>query len=395
MKKALFSLFTVLLLAIPAYAQSRDKELKPGDVFIAKEFRHENRNGNCVWAATEANMMTAGYEPSRGLFERAVKEGWGGAGMSRVLSFAKDAKIDMVSQKKGDHRILFDSVRHGTGAYIEIPGHAIVLVGIDKDFVRLLDNNLQAGNTFMKVWTRERFDKEWEGNACYPKINRNAKPEWVRKSDKNSYRLILDDADYAYLGNDLIGRWDEKAQTWHAWKDGKYVLETAPWESKEDNVRGRWGIFPLRRPRPYCPGPYCPSPTPSDHPSPNPLQPMTPTTPVPTPDLPAPPKVDPGLKPLHPFNNTQELKKQLDEIQSTLKNMKPAKDGIDGLPGKNGLPGLNGADGKNGKDAAGVDVAALIARIDALEATVRNLRGAPAAQIQVLPEGVAPKAAPK
>lgn len=143
----------------------RDKELKPGDVWIPPEFRIRNRNGNCVWCAAETICLQAGLESFHGMTDRAIRTGWSGAEMEHVLRGFKDGRIDFESERGHDPAILYRAVAANVGCYVQIPGHALVLVGIDDASVRLIDNN---GPPTIKVWSRQQFDQMWTGCACFP-----------------------------------------------------------------------------------------------------------------------------------------------------------------------------------------------------------------------------------
>jgi hypothetical protein len=397
--------FLVMLsLAIPSYAQ-RDAELRVWDVYIPKEYRNRNVNGNCVWCAAETVFMGAGHEQFGGVFKRAVKEGWAGADLQNVVAYAKRDGVEVVSQRSGGPKILYDAVRNGTGAYIQSQGHAVAVVGIDDDRVVLIDNN-PPSYPGVKIWTRRHFDQWWGGTACYPKVNKWTAVSYETKKHLPGYHFI-------YRGGAYMGYCHEEDSTWHALRysaDGltrTYVEEPAPW--LDGKTKGPFGIFPLRRrnsPGPDCPGPNCPSPGPSPGPSPD--------APSPNPNMPKPPAVDPSLPPpwvqpkppvvvppivvppvvvppvVSPVIPTADplLKKQLDDIQNLLKNMKAGPPGKDG---KNGVDGKDGADGKNGTDGKSqppVDLTALTARLAVVEAQINAL---PQFKVQVLPKGVIPK----
>lgn len=169
--------FLILFLALSFQGEleERDSTLKEGDVFIPREWRIRNRNGNCVWCTVEMVFWgAAGHEQFKGITERAIKEGWHGAEMENVLSAARQANIEVVFTRNRDYKVLYDSVKNGTGAYIQIPGHAITVVGIDEESVRIIDNN---GTKEAQVWPRRKFDQYWQGTACYPKtVNIQTKP---------------------------------------------------------------------------------------------------------------------------------------------------------------------------------------------------------------------------
>lgn len=185
--KRFISALAFLCLALPAVAGSNDdvireqfhaaqlhSGLQTGDVMIPVENRIRNRNSNCVYAACETAFVPAGYESFRGIMNRAVKEGWHGSGLNDVLAAIKDVKdkdgkpvkIEYKTQPSGSrsNQIFYDAVKEGVGCYFEIPGHALVLVGIDEQSVRIIDNN---GPPQVTTWSRQKFDSTREGGAVF------------------------------------------------------------------------------------------------------------------------------------------------------------------------------------------------------------------------------------
>lgn len=156
---------------LPTYAETeqRDRALRKGDVFIPHTYRIRNRGGNCVWAASEAICRTAGYNAFDGIMQRANEHGWHGAGMSNVVAAMKAANIPYKASRNRDYEFLKEGVRNGSGVYVEIPGHAVVVVGIDDSSVRILDNN---GSLQVQEWSREKFAHQWEGCGIFPIFRR-------------------------------------------------------------------------------------------------------------------------------------------------------------------------------------------------------------------------------
>ncbi len=154
----------------PETTEERDKALKDGDVFIPRAYRVRNRNGNCVWCACETVFRGAGYvEEFNGTTEDAIRKGWCGADMADVIKVCKIAKIEVDVEEHGDTKFLTKALAEGKPCYIQIPGHALVLVGLDKDSARVIDNN---GSKEVRTWERARFDQLWEGRACCPRFPR-------------------------------------------------------------------------------------------------------------------------------------------------------------------------------------------------------------------------------
>jgi len=109
----------------------------------------------------------AGLEQFRGIIDTADKHGWRGASMKNVLAAMKDAGIEYEYTYKRDYDLLRRGVAAGIGCYIEIPGHALYLCGIDDTGVRVIDNN---GSLEVQEWPMRTFAARWEGHACFPKV---------------------------------------------------------------------------------------------------------------------------------------------------------------------------------------------------------------------------------
>jgi len=294
-----------------APAEARDKELKPGDVFIPRAWRIQNTNGNCVWCATETICRQAGLRSIEGVKARAVREGWHGSWYGDVEKLWRDCHISYRARhpdgtvwevgrrrdgtlKKAvqcpaedKFKILHDAVAAGTGAYIEIPGHALVVVGIDSKTVRLINNN---GGPKITVWTRGEFNRRWSGCGLFPRLNR-------------------------------------------------------------------------RRPRPDCPD--CKPLNPS-HPSPNPEQPVEPPDDE---ELPPPKPVKPS-KPSKPKTPTAEV--DYDKLATMIAAKVPA--GAKGDKGDKGDRGPIGPQGKDGASADSGRVTAVEQRLSAVERDVSQLK---------------------
>jgi hypothetical protein len=166
--KGFISLLSLFCTAALAMAEVRDhKTAYPGDVSIPADLMIRNKQSNCVWAAAETTTAAAGWVSFNGITARAVKEGWHGASMERVVKAYDDAGIKYKLQPRNDHsaKIFYEAVEEGVGCYFEIPGHSLVCVGIDKDSVRIIDNN---GPKVVQVWTREYFDSIRQGGGLFP-----------------------------------------------------------------------------------------------------------------------------------------------------------------------------------------------------------------------------------
>jgi len=115
-----------------------------------------------------------GLEQFKGIKETAVKHGWRGASMRNVLAALKDAGVECEYTYQRDYGLLKRAVAAGVGAYIEIPGHALYLVGIDDNGVRVIDNN---GSGEVQEWPMRTFAARWEGHACFPKVKPRPSPQ--------------------------------------------------------------------------------------------------------------------------------------------------------------------------------------------------------------------------
>ena len=186
------------------------------DVTIARELRVRNQNGNCVWCAAEDVFYgAAGLESFKALKERALREGWHGAGSRNVEAYAKRVGVPLHSQheRRGEYQILADSVAAGTGAYIEIPGHAICVVGIKVgEWCDILDNN---GSLEYERWSWQWFTCNWEGTAVYPLWNKRQKVRW---KERDGVRVL-------YRGKTLLGCFNPLTKTLWRWTGKEYVKE--------------------------------------------------------------------------------------------------------------------------------------------------------------------------
>lgn len=139
-------------------------------MFVPRQYRVRNSQSNCVWCVAETLCWgAAGLEEFRGIKATAVKHGWRGASMGNVLGAMKSAGVPYEATADRDYDLLKRAVAFGTGAYFEVPGHALYLCGIDDTGVRVIDNN---GSGEVQEWSRQQFARSWNGHACFPKLIR-------------------------------------------------------------------------------------------------------------------------------------------------------------------------------------------------------------------------------
>ena len=173
------SRFLLFLLFLPSYAvasyptlpapiqqESHDKAMKAGDVWIPRSFRERNEKDNCVWASCQTVFWgAAGLKPFENIKRSAVDNGWRGASMGNVIGALKEANVPYEHTYNRDYKVLEKAVLFGTGAYVEGNGHAMSLIGIDNESVRVIDNN---GSGEVQSWARKGFDGWWSGRAVFP-----------------------------------------------------------------------------------------------------------------------------------------------------------------------------------------------------------------------------------
>lgn len=146
-----------------------------GDAVIPRELRIRNTHDNCVWAAAETITTAAGWDSFKGITQRAAGEGWRGAGMDHVIRAYQAAGIQFRAQSSSDRSaaIFQEAMQEGVGCYFQVPGHALVCVGIDESTVRIIDSN---GPPEIQLWSRGFFDRVREGGGCFPLRRRPVAP---------------------------------------------------------------------------------------------------------------------------------------------------------------------------------------------------------------------------
>ena len=93
--------------------------------------------------------------------------------MGNVIGALKEANVPYEHTYNRDYKVLEKAVAFGTGAYVEGSGHAVALVGIDDESVRIIDNN---GSGEVERWSRKGFDRWWSGRAVFPLRCHRPKP---------------------------------------------------------------------------------------------------------------------------------------------------------------------------------------------------------------------------
>jgi hypothetical protein len=150
-----------------------DPALTELDEVVPESVRVHNQNGNCVWCAAEDVFFGAGYEQCKGLMRQALEKGWHGAGIDDVLAVMQRANIPCKVERNRGTEIFEYARKEGVGVYIQIPGHALVCLGLTDRHAYILDNN---GLLKIEKWARSKFDRIWEGVACCPFKRKRPKP---------------------------------------------------------------------------------------------------------------------------------------------------------------------------------------------------------------------------
>lgn len=286
--KKLLPLF-LLFIYSATYAQElepRDSGLKDGDIFIPRRCRVRNKNGNCVYAAAQTVFYGgAGLIGFENIFDSALREGWHGSCMEDLLAACEKSGIKYEATFNRDYNFLKKSIARGVACYIEIPGHALTLVGIDDESARIIDNN---GSGEVQVWPIREFNRRWEGRACCPKLI-----DFLRRP------------------------------------------KPGPAPSPNDNPR-----FPGRRHPSVKPQPEIPDPNQVPPPQVNPNL-------MPPPQVNPPPNNVPNEKLTALLLELKDEQKKLNEAIKNIKTT-PGPPGPQGIPGKPGDPGPQGIPGPPG-----------------------------------------------
>ncbi len=152
---------------------------------IPVELRYRNPGIECAYIAAEEILVAAGYEEFKG---------WGtappttryGREMGFILKAMDDFRVPYKAVRNGDTSIFDHARKEGVGVYVQIPGHALVVVGLDERHAYVINNYTAAGpasvdraeQSSKKVqrWTREKFMRLWEGVACCP-LRKRKRPD--------------------------------------------------------------------------------------------------------------------------------------------------------------------------------------------------------------------------
>ena len=134
----------------------------PGDtqVNVKQEHRIRNKDGSCVWCSLTTlclhNKVPNGYK-----LYPAYKHG---AGPDRAVQAMMAKKIPFYFQPKKTYNthLIRWACKNGYGCAIGVPGHVLVLVHYEGDFVKVID---KTGTHALKVrkWSKEKFREQWNG----------------------------------------------------------------------------------------------------------------------------------------------------------------------------------------------------------------------------------------
>jgi len=128
---------------------------------LPQEFRVDNyAGGSCVHACTETLLYWQGCDELAAWWKRSYS---GGEYSERLHRRLDAAGVRYAYTTTGDWAFLERCVRLRLGCAVNWPsGHMVTLVGIDADYVYMIDNNATQKITKR---TRELFAKEWSGWA--------------------------------------------------------------------------------------------------------------------------------------------------------------------------------------------------------------------------------------
>jgi hypothetical protein len=164
-------------------AQPEVDEPKPGelDEIIPAEFRTRNPNVQCVWVAASEVLAGAGYSEFQGWGEVGHREGFRGSEMGYVLKALDERNIPYKSQRNNRNTDIFDFAhKEGVGVYVQIPGHALVVVRLTHRYAYVINNysNVEASKKIQR-WTRDEFIRRWEGAAFCPLKRKRPRPQQI------------------------------------------------------------------------------------------------------------------------------------------------------------------------------------------------------------------------
>jgi hypothetical protein len=154
---------------------------------IPVELRYRNPGIECAYIAAEEILVAAGYEEFRGWGTSLPNGGRGyGREMGFILKALDDRGVPYKAVRNGDTSIFEHARKEGVGVYVQVPGHALVVVGLDDRHAYVINNYTAAGpasvdraeQSSKKVqrWSREKFMRIWEGTACCP-LRKRKRPD--------------------------------------------------------------------------------------------------------------------------------------------------------------------------------------------------------------------------
>lgn len=154
------------------------------EVNVRVEDQVENvSTGYCGWCALETMGRQAGYKSLRGLVRRKLETAgdyvWDGrywlffkSGATRQSDLRRELKRLNIPHRHSsnfDRKMLREACEKGCGAVVGLKprtggrvGHAVLVVGYEKDRVAMIDSN-HVGRT--RYMSRKTFDRRWRGTV--------------------------------------------------------------------------------------------------------------------------------------------------------------------------------------------------------------------------------------
>jgi hypothetical protein len=175
--------------ASPATVQPQDAEptAEELDVILPPDLRYRNPGIECAYISAEQVLVSGGYEEFRGWGPSLPKTDYGRE-MGYILAALNERGIEYVAVRNGDTSIFEHARRERLPVYVQVPGHAYVVLRLTSRYAYIVNNFTasgpqaidQAEKSSKNVYKIDRnyfLRHRWTGSAFCLKCRRKKKDQ--------------------------------------------------------------------------------------------------------------------------------------------------------------------------------------------------------------------------
>jgi hypothetical protein len=168
----------------PQEAEPTSEEL---DAILPPDLRYRNPGIECAYISAEQVLVSGGYEEFRGWGPSLPKTDYGRE-MGYILAALNERGIEYVAVRNGDTSIFEHARRERLPVYVQVPGHAYVVLRLTSRYAYIVNNFTAAGpgvvdqaekasKNVYKIDRNYFLRHRWTGSAFCLKCRRKKKDQ--------------------------------------------------------------------------------------------------------------------------------------------------------------------------------------------------------------------------